>query len=124
MNSFFCNVLIFRSSRSQIFFKIDVLKNFASFTGKYLCWSLFLNKAAGPPTLFLIKLQALRLASLLKRDSNTVDFLYNWQIIFMNSFFYRTPPVAACVVFTAKQHNFQYYNDNFGLKPKTVMEIL
>ena len=44
MNSFFCNVLIFRSSRSQIFFKIDVLKISASFTGKQLCWSLFLIK--------------------------------------------------------------------------------
>ena len=43
MNSFFCNVLIFRSSRSQIFFKIDVLENFPSFTGKHLCWSLFLK---------------------------------------------------------------------------------
>ena len=68
--------LIFRSSRSQIFFKIDVLKNFASFTGKYLCWSLFLNKAAGPPSLFLIKLQALRLASLLKRDSKAGHLMY------------------------------------------------
>ena len=28
-----------RSSRSQIFFKIGVLKNFAYFTGKHLCWS-------------------------------------------------------------------------------------
>ena len=44
MNSFFCNVLFFRSSRSQIFFKIDVLKISASFTGKQLCWSLFLIK--------------------------------------------------------------------------------
>ena len=33
-----------RSSRSQMFFKIDVLKNFAIFTGKHLCWSLFLIK--------------------------------------------------------------------------------
>ena len=30
-----------RSSRSQMFFKIDVLTNFAVFTGKHLCWSLF-----------------------------------------------------------------------------------
>ena len=30
-----------RSSRSQIFFKIGVLKNFANFTGKHQCWSLF-----------------------------------------------------------------------------------
>ena len=41
-----CNV---KSSRSQMFFKTDVLKNFAIFTEKHLCWSLF-----------LIKLQALR----------------------------------------------------------------
>ena len=29
------------SSCSLIFFKIGVLKNFAMFTGKHLCWSLF-----------------------------------------------------------------------------------
>ena len=33
-----------RSSRSQMFFKIGVLKNFIIFTGKHLCWSLFLIK--------------------------------------------------------------------------------
>ena len=33
-----------RSSRLQMFFKIGVLKNFAIFTGKHLCWSLFLIK--------------------------------------------------------------------------------
>ena len=51
------------SSRPQMFFKIEVLKNFANFTGKHLCWSLF-----------LIKLQALRPPFLLKRDSNTGVF--------------------------------------------------
>ena len=35
------DVLIFRSSRSQMFFKISVLKNFATFTGKHLCWPSF-----------------------------------------------------------------------------------
>ena len=30
-----------RSSRLQMFLKIGVLKNFAMFTGKHLCWSLF-----------------------------------------------------------------------------------
>ena len=35
----------FRSIRSQMFFKSDVLKNFANFTGKHLCWSLnFIKK--------------------------------------------------------------------------------
>ena len=29
-----------------MFFKIDVLKNFTIFTGKHLCWSLFLIKPA------------------------------------------------------------------------------
>ena len=33
-----------RSTRSQMFLKIDVLSNFASFTRKHLCWSLFLIK--------------------------------------------------------------------------------
>ena len=39
-----------RSSRSQMFFKIGTFKNLANFTGKYLCWSLFLIKL-----LFLVK---------------------------------------------------------------------
>ena len=50
----------YRSSRSQIFFKIGALKNFANFTGKHLCWSLF-----------LIKLRILKLTNLLRRNSNT-----------------------------------------------------
>ena len=31
----------------QVLYKEAVLKNFAIFTGKHLCWSLFLNKNAG-----------------------------------------------------------------------------
>ena len=34
----------FRSSRSQMFFKIGVLKSFTIFSGKHLFWSLFLIK--------------------------------------------------------------------------------
>ena len=45
-----------RSSRSRVFFKIGVIKHFAIFTRKHLCWSLF-----------LIKLQIWRAATLLKR---------------------------------------------------------
>ena len=33
-----------RSSHFQTFFKIAVLKNFAIFTGKHLCWCLFVIK--------------------------------------------------------------------------------
>ena len=54
-----------RSSCSQIFIKISVLKNFAILTGKHLCQSLFLRK-----------LQVLKPASLLKGDSNTGVFLW------------------------------------------------
>ena len=41
---YFPPALDFRSSRSQIVFKIGVLKNFAVFTGTHLCWILFLIK--------------------------------------------------------------------------------
>ena len=34
----------FRSSRSQMFFKIGVLKSFPIFTGKHLCWKDFIKK--------------------------------------------------------------------------------
>ena len=36
-----------RSSRAQVFFKIGVLKNFAIFIGKHLCWSFFLDSNTG-----------------------------------------------------------------------------
>ena len=49
---------IVRSSRSQMFLKIGVFKNFTIFTGTQLCWSLF-----------LIKLLGFRPATLFKRDS-------------------------------------------------------
>ena len=55
-----------------------VLKNFTNFAGKYLCWSFI-----------LMKLQAWRLANLLKGDSNTGFFLVKF------AKFLRTPPVAA-----------------------------
>ena len=85
INSFFCNVLIFRSSRWQIFFKIDDLKYFSSFKGKHLCWSVF-----------LIKLQALRPS------------------VFINSFFYRTTPVAAFVVFAGNNVIFSFISITLG----------
>ena len=57
----YCEVGI---SRSQMFSKIGVIKNFAKITRKHLCWSLFFSKIAGPLP-----------ATLLKRDSNTGVFL-------------------------------------------------
>ena len=49
----------------EVFCKKCVLKNFTLFTGKHLCWSLF-----------LIKLQSFSPSTLLKRDSNTGVFLW------------------------------------------------
>ena len=42
-------------SRSQMFSKTGFLKNFAKFTGKNLCWSLFLKKFQVWRTVFLFK---------------------------------------------------------------------
>ena len=36
-----------RSSRSEVFCKKGVLRNFAKFIGKHVCQSLFFNKVAG-----------------------------------------------------------------------------
>ena len=52
-------VVIQRSSRPGVFCAKSVLKNFANFTGKQLCQSLFFNEVAD-----------LRSATLLKRDSS------------------------------------------------------
>ena len=48
---------------TKVFYIKAVLKNFAIFTGKQLCWSLF-----------LIKLQGFWAATLLRKDSNTGVF--------------------------------------------------
>ena len=69
----FLNPMKGRSTRLQMFFKIGVLKNFANFTRKHLCWSFF-----------LIKLQAL---------FNKVSCEISQ--IFKNTFFNKTPLVAA-----------------------------
>ena len=36
-----------RSSRPELFYKKGVMRNFAKFTGKHVCQSLFFNKVAG-----------------------------------------------------------------------------
>ena len=61
-------VLNTKQSFGGVLLKKGFLKIFANFTRNHLCWSLF-----------LIKLQALRPATLLKSDSNTAVFLWNLQ---------------------------------------------
>ena len=55
-----------RSSHPDVFCKKGVLENFATYTGRYLCWSLF-----------QIMLQVLSMQIFIKkRDSGTDFFLY------------------------------------------------
>ena len=58
-----------------IFINIIVLKNFAIFTGKHLCWSLL-----------LIDLRTWRPATFLKRNSNT-EFSREYCKIFKSTYF-------------------------------------
>ena len=72
-----------RSSRPEVFCKIRVLKNFVKVTRKLLCQRLSFNKVAG-----------LSAATLLKESLAQV-FSCKICEISQNTFFYRTPPVAA-----------------------------
>ena len=78
----------FRSSHSQMFFKISVLKYLAIFPGKHLCLSLF-----------LIKLQTWGTVTLLKRDSTQV-FSCEYYQIFKNAFFTEHPRIFQKSFFT------------------------
>ena len=64
------SLIISRSSYRRCSVKKGALKNFANFTEKQICWSLF-----------LIKLQAWKTVALLKRDSNIGLFLWILQIL-------------------------------------------
>ena len=57
-------IVSYRNSRPEVFCEKSVLRNFAKFTGKHLCQSLFFNNVAG-----------LRPATLLKKRSGTGAFL-------------------------------------------------
>ena len=61
----YVNSLFIRKETSEVSYKKVVLKNFAIFTGKHLCWSHFLRQ-----------LQAFKHATLFKSDSNTYIFLW------------------------------------------------
>ena len=73
-----------RSSHTVVFCKNDVLRNFAKFTGKRLCKSLFFNKVAG-----------LGPASFIKKETLAQVFSCEFCEFSKNTFSYRTPPVAA-----------------------------
>ena len=74
--------LMYRNSLPEVFCKKGVPGNFAKFTGKHLCQSLFFNKVAG-----------LWLAAI-KKETLAQVFSCEFCKIFKNAFFYRTHPVG------------------------------
>ena len=78
---FFISVL--RSSHPDVFCEKGVLRNFAEFTGKHLCQSLFFNKVAGGAWNFI------------KKETLAQVFSCEFRDITKNTFFYRTRLVAA-----------------------------
>ena len=75
--SFFFLLICFgdRGSHQKVFYKKGVLKNFVNFTGKHLCWSLF-----------LINLQAWRSGTLLKKRLHHICLPVNIAIFLRKSF--------------------------------------
>ena len=85
-----------RNSHQRCSVKKSVLKNLANFTEKHLCWSLF-----------LIKLQAFRPVTLLKKVSNTSVCLWNlWS--YKEHLFWRTSAndCFSIATFTISPTNF------------------
>ena len=78
---FFIHLGKLSNSRSQMFFKAGVLKNFAIFAGKRLCWRLF-----------LIYLQDLRLAFSLKKTLQHGRFPMNIARFFYGTSVHCTSP--------------------------------
>ena len=76
----YCSVC-YRSSRPEVFCKKGVLRNFAKFTGKHLCQSLFFKKET------LVQIFSCKFCEISK-----------------NIFFYRTPPAADSVVKRNTKH--------------------
>ena len=73
----------YRSSVLEVFCEKGVLRNFAKFTGKHLCQSLFFNKVAGGA------------CNIIKKETLVQVFSCEFCEISKNTFFYRTALVAA-----------------------------
>ena len=75
-------ITITRSSLPEVFCKTGVLRNFAKFTGKHLCQSIFFNKKA-------------EVRNFIKKETLAQVFSCEICEISKNTFSYRTPPAAA-----------------------------
>ena len=93
---------MFRSSHQRCSVTKGVLRNFAKFTGKPLCKSLFFNKVADlrPETLFKKRLRYRcfpEVCNFVKKEAVTQGFSCEFCEISKNTFCYGTPLVAASV---------------------------
>ena len=79
-----------------MFYKKDVLRNFAKFTGKHLCQRLFLNKVAGLRP---------RACNFIEKKSLAQVFSCEFCEISKNTFFHRTPLVTA----SERCRSFSYF---------------
>ena len=73
-----------RNSSPEVLCKKGVLKDFLKFTGKHLCLTLFFNKVAG-----------LIVYNFVEKETLAQVFSWEFYEISKNTFFYRTPSVAA-----------------------------
>ena len=89
-----------KSSRPDVFCEKGVLRNYAKFTGKHVCQSLFFNKVAGGACNFL------------KKETLTHVFSCEFCEISKNTFFYRTPLVLLILgkVAVFPSNRFFYFN--------------
>ena len=77
------DISIFRSSHPEVFCKKGVLKNFTKFKGNHVCQRLF------------FRVSDLRPATFLKKETLAQMFSCEFYEISKNTFFHRTPVVAA-----------------------------
>ena len=82
-----------------VFCKIFVLKNFAKFTWKHRCQSIFVNKVAG-----------LKPCNFIKIETMAQMFPCKFCESFKNNFSYRTPPLAASRTFLKQRYIWDSVN--------------
>ena len=76
-------LIIYRSSRQEVFCNKGVLKNFTKFTGKHLCQSLFFNKIAGGKKCLFFG----QACNFIKKETLVQVFSCEFCEIFKNAFF-------------------------------------
>ena len=114
--NFVFNILKYRNSPSQMFFKIGVLKHFAIFKGKQMCWSLFFNKVAGLRPAVLLKNRLQRRCFLANIDKFLRTGFYieqlQWLLLKVGNSLYicvlccfQSLLTLSCLVVTKRSHN-------------------